>query len=122
MDAACFDFGEVCEQSGQQLVGTTCQLARVGQEVDVRDMLQSCSPAPGATHSGSRNAHSVGDILGGIYPRRLMTTATPPRIMHEASARRQLGSSETNTTPPSAASMGTSNCSTAACVALSDRS
>ena len=41
MDASRFDFGEVCEQSGQQLVGTTHQLARVGQEVDVRDMLET---------------------------------------------------------------------------------
>jgi hypothetical protein len=41
MDTARFDLGEVCEQAGQKLVRTTYQLARVGQEVDVRDMLET---------------------------------------------------------------------------------
>ena len=41
MDAARFDLGEVCKQGGQQLVGPTHQLACGGQEVVVREMLET---------------------------------------------------------------------------------
>ena len=41
MDASRFDFGKVCEQGGEKLVGTPYQLACGGQEVAVRDMLET---------------------------------------------------------------------------------
>ena len=56
MDAARFDFGEVCEQSGQKLVGTTYQLARAGQEVDVRDMLETESGLGALAHDDGAHA------------------------------------------------------------------
>lgn len=56
MDAARFDFGEVCKQSGQQLVGPTYQLACGGQEVVVRDMLETEGGLGAVAHDDGAHA------------------------------------------------------------------
>ena len=76
MDAACFDFGKVCEQSRQQLVGTTHQLARVGQEVDVRDMLETEDGRGAIAHDESTHRGSIHLEISGSSEARARADAS----------------------------------------------